>query len=93
MDEDGNIYLILNEHTNGQWEELVEEEKGNFDFLMGKDIEFRNPYVKEELKKWGQWYIETTGIDSLRLDAVKHINHHFMNEWLDHVRGTSKKIF
>ncbi|MFI5129817.1 MAG: alpha-amylase [Chitinophagales bacterium] len=93
MDEDGNIYLILNEHTNGQWEELVEEEKGNFDFLMGKDIEFRNPYVKEELKKWAEWYIETTGIDSLRLDAVKHINHHFMNEWLDHVRGRFQKNF
>jgi alpha-amylase len=91
MDEGGKIYLILNEHSNGHWEEMVEEEKGNFDFLMGKDIEFRNPYVREELKKWGQWYIETTGVDALRLDAVKHINHQFMNEWLDYLRGHFKK--
>jgi alpha-amylase len=93
MDEDNHIYIILNEHTNGHWEEMVEGEKGNFDFLMGKDVEFRNPYVKEELNKWGQWYIETTGIDALRLDAVKHINHQFMNEWLDQIRGYFKKHF
>src|SRR5258705_933010 len=93
MDENIKIYLILNEYANGHWQKMVEDEKGNFDFLMGKDIEFRNPYVKEELKRWGQWYIETTGINALRLDAVKHINFQFMNEWLDHLRGYFQKNF
>ncbi|MEI9946984.1 MAG: alpha-amylase [Chitinophagaceae bacterium] len=90
---ENEIYLILNEHSNGQWEEMVEEEKGNFDYLMASDIEFRNPYVREELKKWGEWYIKTTKVDALRLDAVKHISFHFIKEWLDHIRGYFKKDF
>jgi alpha-amylase len=91
IDEWNNIYLILNEYTNGHWEALVEEEKGNFDFLMGADIEFRNPYVRDELKYWGQWYVEQTGIDAFRLDAVKHMSHQFVTEWLDHIRKHFKK--
>lgn len=87
------IYLILNEHTNGEWEEMLEDENGNFDYLMGADIESRNPHVREELKNWGQWYMETTGIDGLRLDALKHINYTFFNEWLDHLRGHFQKNF
>jgi alpha-amylase len=87
------IYLILNEHTNGQWEEMIEDENGNFDYLMGADIEFRNPFVREELKKWGQWYMEISNIDGLRLDALKHISYHFFNEWLDHLRHYFQKEF
>jgi alpha-amylase len=93
IDEWDNIYLVLNEHTNGQWEEMAEEEKGNFDFLMGADVEFRNPHVREELKYWGQWYIETTGVDALRLDAVKHMNTGFVVEWLEHIKHHFKKDF
>ncbi|MBC7949202.1 MAG: alpha-amylase, partial [Chitinophagaceae bacterium] len=75
------------------WEEMAEEELGNFDFLMGADVEFRNEHVREELKKWGEWYIETTGVNAFRLDAVKHISHQFINEWIDHLRNHFKKDF
>ena len=66
---------------------------GNYDYLMGADIEFRNPNVREELKYWGKWYVETTGVDSFRLDAVKHISPEFYKEWLDHMNGTFQKKF
>lgn len=94
IDEDGGkiIYTILNEHGD-KWEDLVEEELGNFDFLMGADIEFRNPNVRQELKWWGKWYVETTGIDGFRLDAIKHIAPYFIVEWLDYMRDTFKKDF
>ncbi len=88
-----HIYLILNDHTNGQWEEMIEDEQGNFDYLMGADVEFRNPFVREELKTWGEWYLETTKADGFRLDAVKHIPYQFFNEWLDHLRHYIKKDF
>ncbi|HRO69910.1 MAG TPA: alpha-amylase [Chitinophagaceae bacterium] len=81
-----HIYLIHNEHTNGQWEDVMEEEFGNYDYLMGADVEFRNPFVREELFNWGKWYMESTKVDGFRLDAVKHIPHDFFNEWLDHLR-------
>lgn len=83
-DENYAIYTIQNEYGD-KWEEMLDDEKGNFDYLMGNDIEFRNPYVRDELKHWGKWYLETTGVDGLRLDAVKHITPHFFNEWLDYL--------
>ena len=42
--------------------------------------------VVEETKKWLQWYIETTGLDGLRLDAVKHISFPFYKELLSSIR-------
>jgi alpha-amylase len=88
-DHSDEIYLILNEYGNGKWEEMLEDEHGNFDYLMGNDIEFRNPFVREELKQWGYWYMETTGIDGFRLDALKHIHYNFFPEWLDAMRSRS----
>ena len=34
------------------------------------------------MQKWGKWYIEITGVDGFRLDAVKHIKSLFMAEWI-----------
>ncbi|HTF30306.1 MAG TPA: alpha-amylase family glycosyl hydrolase, partial [Flavitalea sp.] len=88
--EDGSIYTIQNEYGD-KWEDLLDDEKGNFDYLMGADIEFRNEHVREELKRWGKWYIDTTGINGLRLDAVKHITPNFYNEWLDYLQHHYKR--
>ncbi len=87
------IGMILHEHTNGEWEPMLEDELGNFDFLMGNDIEYRNASVRAELKQWGQWYVETTNIDGFRLDALKHINPGFYPEWLGFLRDHFKKPF
>ena len=86
------IYKILNEYGE-DWEPLIEEEKGNFDYLNGADIEFRNLNVRQELKWWGKWYVETTGIDGFRLDAIKHINPEFYKDWLDYMREHFQKNF
>jgi alpha-amylase len=87
------IFTLLNDYGYG-WDEVVGEEKGNYDYLMYSDIEFKNPAVREELKKWGLWYIKETQIDGFRLDAIKHITPHFYNEWLDTLRKeTGKKLF
>jgi alpha-amylase len=93
VSENGSISVILNEYGNGGWEDVMEDEFGNYDYLMGNDVEFRNPYVREELKKWGVWYVETTGIDGFRLDAVKHINPDFFPEWLTHINEHFQKGF
>jgi alpha-amylase len=60
---------------------------------MYADVEFRNPAVREELKKWGEWYIKETGIDGFRLDAVKHMSPGFYQEWLDHMRTMKSGLF
>ena len=83
--KDNAIYKIMHEHSPG-WEPMVDNEKGNFDYLILNDIETRNPAVREELKRWGRWYHETVPFDGVRLDAVKHINPSFFIEWIDYMR-------
>lgn len=91
--ENDKIAMIRNEYFDGKWEDVPETEFGNYDYLMGNDIEYRNPHVREELKKWGVWYTEKAGLDGFRLDAVKHINPDFFPEWLDHLTAHFKKDF
>lgn len=86
------IFAIRNDYGEG-WEEVIDTEKGNYDYLMFADVEFRNPAVREELKYWGTWLLQETGIDGVRIDAVKHISPKFYNEWLDHLRHTKPDLF
>lgn len=71
----------------------VDDEKGNYDYLMGADVDFSVKEVREELVKWGKWYIDTAKIDGVRLDAVKHISRAFFPEWLAHMRYYTNREF
>jgi alpha-amylase len=84
--EENGIFSIVNNAYGEGWEEVVDDEKGNYDYLMYDDIEFRNPAVREEITHWAKWLHETLHYDGLRLDAVKHISPAFFNEWLDVLR-------
>ena len=68
------------------WDEDVSHEYGNFDYLMGVDIDLNNEEVYEQLVRWGAWMVETTGVDGVRLDAVKHMSRSFYRRWLADVR-------
>ena len=57
---------------------------------MGTDIDFNNEEVKEELEKWGKWYLDFTKVDAFRLDAVKHISTNFMANWIEYLRKEKK---
>jgi alpha-amylase len=74
-----------------EWEKDVDSENGNYDFLMFADLDIDSSDVVNELKKWGNWYLEQTNIDGFRLDAIKHIKFDFFNDWLKYVRGNSEK--
>ncbi len=76
---------------NKDWEGEVDEENGNYDYLMGADLDFENPEVVEECKRWGKWYIDLTKIDGFRLDAVKHIPAYFYDDWIRYLRETTKR--
>jgi alpha-amylase len=72
--DESAIFSIVNNPYGEGWEEVLDDEKGNYDYLMYCDIEFRNPAVREELKRWGKWLYDTLHYDGFRLDAVKHIS-------------------
>ncbi|RBQ11708.1 alpha-amylase [Pedobacter miscanthi] len=87
------IYSIQNQYGEG-WQDVLDTENGNYDYLMLCDIDFRNQSVVEEIKRWGEWLHETVGFDGFRLDAIKHMPASFFNEWLDHMRlVTGKELF
>ncbi|MDO7835469.1 alpha-amylase [Sphingobium sp. HBC34] len=86
-DDDG-IFRLVNEYGDGEWNREVDDEKGNFDYLMGSDVEFRNNAVYEELKYWGRWLPEQVVCNGFRLDAAKHIPAWFFRDWVGHVRET-----
>lgn len=75
------------------WENDVDNENGNYDYLMGDDLDMGNPEVMEELERWGKWYLDSTGIDGMRLDAVKHISADFFCQWLGKMREHKGKDF
>ncbi|HEX5657184.1 MAG TPA: alpha-amylase [Polyangiales bacterium] len=80
-DEDA-IYLFKDKTFSGD----VSFEQGNFDYLMGCDVDVYHELVREELFKFGRWFVDTTGVDGFRLDALKHIPATFFKDWLNHLR-------
>ena len=72
--------------TGKKWDPNVDPEKGNFDYLMGMNVDMDNPVVVRETQKWLEWYIKETHIDGLRLDAVKHISFPFYGKLLAYIR-------
>lgn len=75
------------EFDGDSWDELVDDENGNYDYLMGADVDFNNPEVIKELEHFGKWYLDFTNVDGFRLDAVKHIDFTFFTNWLQKLRA------
>lgn len=69
------------------WSQGVDDENGNYDFLMFADIDLDNPEVVEELQRWGIWVSEELNLDGMRLDAIKHMDDHFIQHFLEAVRA------
>ena len=87
--EEGHIYRF----SGKRWAEEIDPEFGNYDYLMGMNVDADDPEVAAELKRWLKWYVETAGIDGLRLDAVKHISFPFCRDLLrDARRATGKAL-
>ena len=86
------IFKFTQRDTN--WEPILDPEVGNYDYLMYADIDFMCPDVNKELRTWGKWFVDFTGIDGFRLDAIKHIKFDFFKDWLQDVRrSTNKELF
>ncbi len=82
-DQHGAIYLF----EGRRFDEAVDEEYGNYHYLMGADLDHANPEVQQLTVDWGRWYLDTTGVDGLRLDAVKHIPTWALAIYLDELRA------
>ena len=76
--------IFLFDHKS--WDQEVDDENGNYDYLMGTDLDFSNEETVQEVTSWLHWYLDITHIKGLRLDAVKHIPAYFYQELLPKLR-------
>lgn len=81
------LYLFKDKY----WDLEVDDEHGNYDYLMGADLDMSHLEVINECIHWGQWYLQTTNVDGFRFDAVKHIRADFFPEWVKSVQASSSK--
>ncbi len=76
------------------WDQEVDGENINYDYLMGADLDLGHPEVKAELERFGKWYLDITKVDGFRLDAVKHMTAGFYKDWISAMRNyTGKELF
>lgn len=77
------VFRIVGE--NKTWNENVDKEFGNYDYLMFANIDYSRSEVQEEMLHWGEWLVDTLQCSGFRLDAIKHINHEFVKDFAKHM--------
>lgn len=83
-DKKSGIYRIVGEGK--AWSIGVDNENGNYDYLMFSDIDLDHPDVIAELQRWGIWLVDELNIDGMRLDAVKHMSDKFLKHFVEVMR-------
>ncbi len=73
------------------WSHNVDHEKGNYDYLMFANVDYKHPDVVREVTRWGEWAIRVFNLDGFRMDAVKHISRPFVSNFLRSVRKSFQR--
>lgn len=85
--KENGIFRFYGKHFSNE----VDKERGNYDYLMGCDVDFNNIDVVDDLNQWGKWFLSQTNVDGFRLDAIKHIRSSFYKKWLADMKSFSNK--
>ncbi|MGM0368945.1 MAG: alpha-amylase domain-containing protein [Bacillota bacterium] len=90
VDYDANRGEITPQTFQGkEWDQTYDK-----DYLLGADIDYQSEKVIDELNEWGSWIIDDIGFDGFRIDASKHIDSNFIDQWLSTVQeNTDKDVF
>ena len=83
--KENGIFRFYGKHFSNE----VDKERGNYDYLMGCDVDFNNIDVVDDLNQWGKWFLSQTNVDGFRLDAIKHIRSSFYKKWLADMKSFS----
>ncbi|KAF8554389.1 glycoside hydrolase family 13 protein [Imleria badia] len=90
LTQTSGIFRISSKGHKG-WSTRVDTELGNYDYLLGIDIDHRHPAVRDDLHAWGSWILDVTGGSGFRLDAIKHIDRSFLLEFIQRTRGAPNR--
>ncbi|MGG3891322.1 alpha-amylase [Metabacillus fastidiosus] len=83
-DDKTGIFKIVEDDKT--WNENVDNEFGNYDYLMFANIDYNHPEVREEMMRWGKWLAENADCNGYRLDAIKHIDYEFIRDFIEEVK-------
>jgi alpha-amylase len=78
------IYKITGPNKKG-WAADVDNELGNYDYLMFDNIDYAQLDVRRDVLNWGSWITEELGLSGFRLDAMKHYSQDFQKEFVKHM--------
>ena len=84
LNEKEAIYRIVGEGK--YWSIGVDNENGNYDYLICDDVDLDHPEVVKELDRWGVWVSNELKLDGMRLDAIKHMEDRFVKQFLEVIR-------
>lgn len=87
------IYLIQGDNKGWAENDLVDNENGNFDYLMYANLDYKHPEVIENIYSWVDWFVQTTGVLGFRMDAVKHIDSFFMRNFIRDIKEKQGQDF
>ena len=87
------IYLIQGDNKGWAENDLVDNENGNFDYLMYANLDYKHPEVIENIYSWVDWFVQTTEVLGFRMDAVKHIDSFFMRNFIRDVKEKQGQDF
>lgn len=72
-----------------EWDDSYED-----DYLMGADIDYDNPEIKEDVINWGKWIVNEIDFDGFRFDASKHVDNNLIHDFIEEVNlSTDKELF
>ncbi|EHA50355.1 hypothetical protein MCOR27_000199 [Pyricularia oryzae] len=81
--EKTGIFKIMGDKNQGWAEDGdVDSEKGNYDYLMGSDLDYDHPEVQDDVLAWGKWIAKTIPLAGMRFDAVKHFSVDFLARFI-----------
>lgn len=78
-----SIYKIISDDGLKDWADDgdVDDEKGNYDYLMFADLSYDHEEVKQDVLAWGKWISKEITLKGFRFDAVKHFSEDFLREF------------
>ena len=60
---------------------------------MYANLDYKHPEVIENIYEWADWFVETTGVQGFRMDAIKHIDSFFMRNFIRDVKEKQGQDF
>ena len=60
---------------------------------MYANLDYKHPEVIENIYEWADWFVETTGVQGFRMDAIKHSDSFFMRNFIRDVKRKTRSRF